>query len=155
MTQPDRTDMPSPGFSGAERSERSTPRPSIAWLLEGLMRDVKTLVLQEVTLAQDEIARELTKAKTAAVSLAIGVGLAAVGGLLLVIMLVHGLNALTRLPLWACYGIVGGVLVGAALVLLRKAGSTAGDIHMVPRHTVRTIKENVTWLKEHAVSRKT
>jgi hypothetical protein len=41
-------------------------------------------------------------------SLGIGIGLAAIGGWLLILMLVHLLQALTAFPLWACYGLVGG-----------------------------------------------
>jgi hypothetical protein len=44
----------------------------------------------------------------AVMSLGIGNGLAAIGGWLLILMPLHLVHALTALPLWARYGIVGG-----------------------------------------------
>ena len=130
-------------------------RPSFAALLDGLWQDLKTLVVQELRLATHEVQQELGKAKSAAVSLAVGAGLLAVGGLLLILMLVHLLQALTNLPLWACYGIVGGAIAGTGGWLLMKAKTTVEHIHVVPIRTVQTMKENVSWIKEEVISPRT
>ena len=127
---------------------RTDRRPSVAALLDGLWNDVKTLVVQELRLAVHEVQEEMGKAKSAAVSLAAGIGLVAVGGLLLILMLVHLLQALTDLPLWACYAIVGGAISGAGAWLMLRAKNTAEDIHVVPIRTVQTMKENVSWITE-------
>jgi Putative Actinobacterial Holin-X, holin superfamily III len=131
------------------------PRPSVAGLLDGLLKDLKLLLVQELRLATHEVREELGKAKSAAVSLAAGIGLVAVGGLLLVLMLVHLLQALTDLPLWACYAIVGVAIAGAGAWLLIKAKSRAEDIHVVPIRTVQTMKENVSWIREEVTSPRT
>ena len=123
-------------------------RPSVAALLDGLWNDLKTLVVQELRLAGHEVREELRKAKSAAVSLAAGIGLVVVGGLLLILMLVHLLQALTDLPLWACYAIVGGAISGAGAWLMWRAKNTAENIHVVPIRTVQTMKENVSWITE-------
>jgi hypothetical protein len=52
-----------------------------------------------------------------------------------------------NLPLWACYGIVGGFLTIVGVVLLYAARSKASTIHLVPERTVETIRENVQWIK--------
>ena len=127
-------------------------RSSVAALLDGLWRDLKTLVVQEVRLATVEVREDLGKAKTAAVSLAAGIGLLAVGGLLLILMLVHLLQAVTDLPLWACYAIVGGAIAATGAWLLMRARSAAQDIHVVPIRTVQTMKENVSWITEEVTS---
>jgi hypothetical protein len=44
-----------------------------------------------------------------------------VGGLLIVLMVVHLLDAFTDLPLWGCYGIVGIVLLTIGAVFLYSA----------------------------------
>jgi hypothetical protein len=88
----------------------------------------------------------------AAVSAGIGMGFLTVGGLMLVIMLVHLLQALSELPLWACYGIVGVALLASGALLLRKSKRRVSDLHLVPRRTVQTMKENATWMKEQAKS---
>ena len=135
------------------RAERR--RPSFAALLDGLWQDLKTLAVQELQLATHEVRQELGKAKSAAVSLAVGVGLLAVGGLLLILMLVHLVQALTDLPLWACYAIVGGAIAGTGAWLVIKAKATVEHIHVVPIRTVQTMKENVSWIKEEVISPRT
>lgn len=86
---------------------RHVSEPSLVSLLGGIANDAKELLLQEVALAKLEVQHELLKAKTAAISLGIGIGTIATGGLLLLFMLVHLLAAFTIVPLWGCYGIVG------------------------------------------------
>src|SRR5262245_66670298 len=92
--------------------------PTLAQLVNGLMSDATLLLHQELALAKYELYEEARKTKTAVVSLASGIGIGAVGGLLLIIMLVHLLRALTEWPLWLCYGTVGGIclVVGAAML---------------------------------------
>jgi hypothetical protein len=142
----DQLDLSKQGFAG---------KPSFATLLEGLIRDIKTLIAQEIKLAKDEIRVELAKIKTAVLSVALGIGLATVGGLLFIAMAVHLLQAVSQLPLWACYGIVGGVLAGAAAILLLKAKANISAVHIAPQNTMATMKENATWIKEQVTSQKT
>ena len=133
---------------------RYGPASSFASLIDGLIHDIKNLMAQEIRLAKHEIQEELGKARTATVSFGAGIGVAVVGALLLILMLVHLLQALTALPLWACYGIVGGVCLAAALALLVKGKKTVADIHVVPPKTVQTMKEHATWIKDHTQSRR-
>src|SRR5919198_4539257 len=123
----------------------SHAEPSLAQLLTGIATDAKELVRQELALAKHEIREDLRKTKTAVLSLGIGVGVAAIGGLLLILMLVHLLQALAGLPLWTCYGIVGGLFVIVGGVLLVIAKHTSARIEGVPQQTVETMKENVQW----------
>jgi hypothetical protein len=127
-------------------------KPSLSSLLLGLMEDFKLLLSQEVRLARHEMQQEMAKVKTAAISAAMGVGLLSVGGLMLVIMLVHLLQWLTNLPLWLCYGIVAIGLLSGGMVLIRKSKGSVSDVHLVPWRTVQTMKENATWMKEQAKS---
>ena len=126
--------------------------PSLAQLLTGIANDAKELLRQELALAKHEIREDLRKTKTAMLSLGLGVGVAAIGGLLLILMLVHLLNALAGLPLWACYGIVGGLFLIMGGVLFLIAKHTIARIDVVPPQTVETMKENVQWIKERATS---
>jgi hypothetical protein len=124
--------------------------PTIAQLISGLVADASQLIHQEVALAKHEIHGEIRKTTGAVAALGVGVGLAALGGLLLIIMVVHLLNALTPLPLWACYGIVGGACAVGGLVALYMGKQRISQIDIVPQHTVATAKENVRWIKEKA-----
>lgn len=132
------------------RSPRSAT-PSLAALLGGIMHDAKNLLVQEVTLAKLEGHDELRHLKTAALSLGIGVGVAAVGGLLLSVMLVHVLAAYTDVPLWGCYGIVGSGCGVLGWVLLASGKHTVEEIDVMPQ-TMETMKENAQWLREQTTS---
>lgn len=126
--------------------------PTLAQLVSELVNDAKLLLRQEVALAKHEIRAEVHKSKVALISLGTGVGMAALGGLLLIIMLVHLLNALSELPLWMCYGIVGGICAISGITLLYIGKKRMASIEMVPQQTVETMRENVRWIKEKAIS---
>jgi hypothetical protein len=123
--------------------------PSMASLVGGIVNDAQTLIKQEMALAKREVTDELHKARDAAIALGIGIGLTAVGSLLLSLMLVYLLQwaSSERLTLWACYGIVGAALmvVGGGLLFLGKR--RAGAVHLMPEQTMATMKDNVEWIK--------
>jgi hypothetical protein len=135
--------------SGPHNSE-----PTLAQLVNGLMSDASLLLRQELALARHEIYEEARKTKTAAVSLGTGIGIAAIGGLLLIIMLVHMLQYLTEWPLWICYGMIGGLCAIVGVALLYRGKQKISEIDMVPQQTVETMKENVRWFKRKATLRK-
>lgn len=134
--------------------ENRSPRPaapSLAALLGGIMHDAKDLLVQELTLAKLEGHDELRQIKTAALLLGLGGGVAAVGGVLLSVMLVHVLAAYTDMPLWGCYGIVGSVFGVLGWVLLASGKHKGEEIDVMPQ-TVETMKENAQWLREQTTS---
>src|SRR5688572_9144218 len=132
-------------------STTRSPQISLARVAAGLLSDLRTLAVQEFRLALDEYREELGKAKRAGTSLGLGLGLSAIGGLLLIVMTVHLLAAL-GLPLRASFGLVGALLLGSAVYLLRQGITKTTDIHVVPVRTVQTMKENVAWIKEEVTS---
>jgi hypothetical protein len=121
--------------------------PTLAQLVRGLMDDARVLMQQELALAKYELYEEARKTKTAVASLGAGIGIAAIGGLLLIIMLVHLLRELTEWPLWTCYGMVGGICAIAGVALLYRGKQQISQIDIVPQQTVETMKENVRWFK--------
>ena len=130
-------------------NEPMLSEPSLSSLVGGIINDFQVLMKQEVALARRELAEELRKAKQAARVLGIGLGIAAMGGLLLALMLVFLLNwAVPAIPLWGAFGVVGLLLVALAGMLLLHAKNKAEEIHMVPEQTAETMKENLQWIKK-------
>jgi Putative Actinobacterial Holin-X, holin superfamily III len=138
----------------AVNSASHNSEPTLAELVNGLMSDATLLLRQELALARHELYEEARKTKTAAASLGVGIGIAAVGGLLLIIMLVHLLRALTEWPIWTCYGIVGGIFAVVGVALLYSARRQISRIYVVPQQTVETMKENVRWFKRKTALKK-
>jgi uncharacterized membrane protein len=127
---------------------------SFVSLVGGIANDAKELLLKEMALTKLEVQYELRKAKTAAIALGIGIGTIATGGILLMLMLVHVLAALTVVPLWGCYGIVGSTLVVLGGVLLATGKTKAEELDVVPQQTVARIKESAQWLTKQTTSDK-
>jgi len=66
-----------------------TIEPSVRALLGGMVNDAKELLVEEVALLKLEVQDKLRRAKTAAMTLGIGIGVVAGGAMLLMLMLVH------------------------------------------------------------------
>jgi hypothetical protein len=125
---------------------------SMSGLVGGIIHDAQQLIRQELALARNEVKQEVEKAKTAAVSLAVGAFVTGFAGILLSLMLVHLLHWLSndiheRFPLWACYGVIGAVFAAVGVLLLYAGRNKASDIHLVPPQTAATLKENAEWIK--------
>jgi len=122
---------------------------SLTSLVSGIIRDAQELMRQEIKLAKVEFKDELAKTRDAALAFAAGTGVAAVGGLFLLLMVVHLINWASgdNVPLWGSYGIVGLVLAVLGGVLIYAGRNRAENIHLVPPQTAETMKENVQWIK--------
>ena len=123
-------------------------------LLCGLIGDARTLIRQELQLLRDEVFSEISKFRQAAVAMGVGIGFAALGGLFALIMLVHVLHEFVHLPLWACYGLIGVILLAVGAALLIKAKNALQSFNLIPRRTLHSVKEDAQWIKEQ-VSNKT
>ena len=125
---------------------------SFTSLVGDLASDANELLRQEVALTKLEVQYELRKAKTTAMTLGVGIGVPILGGILLLLMVVHLLAALTVVPLWGCYGIVGSGLVVLGGVLLAVSKATAKKLGVVPQGTAERINESVQWLTKQTRS---
>jgi hypothetical protein len=120
--------------------------PSITGLVSGIVGDVQQLIRQELHLARTEIKQEWNKARSAAGAMAAGVGLIFLAVFMLCFMFVYLLH-LADIPLWGCFGIVGGVFAIIGLGLAGIGYAQANRVHVIPPQTAETIKENVTWTR--------
>jgi drug/metabolite transporter (DMT)-like permease len=135
--------------------QTTPPRLRLMDLIGGILFDVKSLLRQEVQLFRDELKLQISTGGRAVSKFFVGAALAIVGALFLLLMLVHGLHDWTVLPLWACYGLVGGLLSGIGIALVVRAQSVVGSFQVTPRRTLYTMKENIQWIKEHMMLKRT
>ena len=125
----------------------TSTEPGIPSLVKGIVNDVGALVKQQIEFAKSEIRMDLKRTGEASKLLAVGSGVAAVGALVLTFMLVQLLSWLApTLPLWACYAIVGGLILatGAALILMGK--KRFDSFNPLPEQTAQSLKENIEWM---------
>ena len=87
------------------------PKPTLLVLVRGIVDDAKQLVLGQYELRKYQTLRQVAKAKVVAIWTGIGIALAAIGTILIALMLVHLLHEVLNLPLWGSYGIVGIVSI--------------------------------------------
>jgi len=117
--------------------------------MSGIIADTHTLMRHELELAKVEFKRELTKTRDAAISFAVGGGAIAWSAVLLTFMVVYLINWATNgaVPLWGCFGIVGGLMLVAGVTLFFIGKSRAESINLVPPQTAETLQENMQWIK--------
>jgi len=137
-----------------QTSPGTSTTPTVAPLVAGIIDDLQELIKQNLKLFQVELREDLKKTRDASAALGVGIGLAAVGGLHLTVMLATLLwwafsDPAARaggLPLWACFGIVGAVLAGVGLALYLRGKKKLESFNPLPDEAAKAAAENVQWI---------
>jgi len=138
-----------PADSGPAVATATAPdgQPSLTELVSGIVSDAQTLIRQQVVMLRAEIKEDMRRTKDAAKFMGLGIGLAALGGLFLVIGLVYLLQWLApSIPEWGCWMIVGGVLVVGGLVAVYAGQRMFASFNPLPDKTLNALQENVSWI---------
>jgi len=128
----------------AKRTEQPE-QAKLGELLRTIARDGRELLVEQLELFRAEVGQELRQAGVSAAEVAAGGGLTAAGGLLTGFMAAHLLNKLLGVPLWACYGLVGGGIGAAGVALLRAGTNGIAGLQPLPQ-TTESLGENLEWL---------
>lgn len=124
----------------------TSSEPSMTTLVTGIINDAQELLKQQLTLAKREIQDDLRQTKEAALSLAVGVGLSFLAGILLCSALALLLSWLwPALPSWAGFGIVGGLLAVAGGAFIYAGQQRFESFNPLPDQTVAALRENLRW----------
>jgi len=125
-----------------------TPQPSIAELFGDIVTDAQIVIRKELELAkvelEDVVEQTTRRAKVAAAGGVLALG----GGLILLFMVAHLVASTTVLPLWASYGIVGGVVFLAGVTAFIIGGKRLKAIDPVPRETADAVRKDAQWIAE-------
>jgi hypothetical protein len=127
---------------------------SMAGLLRGIITDVGDLIRQEIRFARTEIKSDVRKTTRACAVLALGVGTACLGVVLValtMVYLIHWLSSpagtdLATIPLWGCYGIVAAVFLAVGTGVAYVGYKTLQSFNPLPGETAKSVKENVEWI---------
>lgn len=121
--------------------------PNVGERLEPIARDAERLAGLHADLLRSELRQSAAAATPALISLGAGAGLAVAGGLLGSLAIVHALHRASRLPLWGCYGLVGGLLGAAGAGLVGSGARRVSEVSFIPHETLATLKEDFEWVQ--------
>jgi uncharacterized membrane protein YqjE len=124
-----------------------TGRSGFETVVVGLLRDVRMLVRQEVTLARHEVECEIGKIFNAVLWFGIGVVLAVMGLFAIAAASVLFLYEYTGLPAWVCAAIVSVILLSGTWGIVI-AGRVVKSVRVVPLQTARTLLDDLKWIAE-------
>jgi hypothetical protein len=121
--------------------------PSLSGLVGGIIDDAQKLIEHQFSLLTLDIRKDVQRAKDAGMVVGAGVGLLSAGGLLLLFMFVHLLEWLARpnLEWWACYAIVGTVVVLVGGFVFYQGKQKLDTLNVVPEQSAQGLKENLQW----------
>ncbi len=138
--------LPTPGNGTVANELQALPDRSVTTLVSGIIADAQQLIQQQLAMFRQEVRDDLLKGKDAALSLAVGVGLTLGGGFLLLLMLPLLLHeTVPELPLWACFGILGGVVAGLGGTLVYAAVRKFESFNPLSDKSVEAFKETIKW----------
>jgi len=129
-------------------ANQNLDKQDLLTLVAGIAQDTGTLVNQHIELLRADLSAEARRAGRGVVSIAAGGGMAAAGGLLSGMMLAHVVHRATRLPVWACFGLVGGGLVTMGVKLMQQGSQQIASVQLLPPpDTVAALREDAAWMK--------
>ena len=126
----------------------NTERSGFDTLVVGLLRDVRTLMRQEMALARHEVQYEISRILKAVLWVGIAAVLTMVGLFVIAAACVLLLVEYTGLPAWACAALVSVMLLAGAWGLVVAGLGVAKSVHVAPLRTIRTLMDDVKWMGE-------
>lgn len=120
---------------------------SVTQLVGGIVGDAQDLLQQQLALFRHEVHEDIRKTREGLIILACGFFLAQTGFAVLCFMAVYLLASVQpTLPLWGCFGIVGGLLTVAGLACLAGGYWFFQSFNPLPDESARALKENLKWI---------
>jgi hypothetical protein len=126
---------------------KTQPDGSMTGLVTGIVGDAQVLLKQQFELLKHELRTDLRITVEAVVVFAAGASIGFVGLLMMALMLTYLLQwAVPTLELWACFGIVGFVLLLASGSLLYAGKLKLESFRTTTNEAMHALKENVQWI---------
>jgi len=124
---------------------QTSSEPSTASLLSGIFSDLQELFKQQMALFKTEVRSDVRRTCQATTYLAVGGLVLFIGAILLCLMAVYALEAYTTMKLWACFGVVGGIIaaLGGALVVFGR--EKFRSFNPLPDESMAALQENLEW----------
>lgn len=119
---------------------------SMTALIAGILDDGQRLLKQQLDMLRAEVREDIRKTRDIVFYLGLGVGLAAVGGVMLLVALVYLVNYLTGWHLAGCWAAVGGATVALGAAAFAAGGRIMASYNPLPDKSLNALQENVSWI---------
>ena len=120
---------------------------SVSGIIHSVLEDARELIREEIAVARAEIREEMSAAQT----IGMAFGAAAVAGLTAVVLLCVAIGGavadLFDWPTWAGLGIMAVLLGAAAFFAVRYGQGQLGQLRALPK-TTATVRENMAWIQD-------
>lgn len=118
---------------------------SIPEVLQDIVGNVQEIIRSEFRLAKTELKEEASRAAKPAATFGVGLAFGFYGIGFLLLAAVYGLSLV--MAGWLAALIVGVILAGVAIVLLRSGGQKLKSVNPIPNKTLQSLEENIRWAK--------
>jgi hypothetical protein len=126
---------------------QSPPGFSLTSLMSDIIDDAQELIRQQMALFRQDLRNDVRKMSEASVCLAAGIAVTVIAGFLLLLMLPLLLNWLVpTIPLWGCFGIIGGLTAVVGGGLLYAGVRQIQAVHPLSDPSAEALKENLQWM---------
>ena len=125
---------------------------SIGSILRGVLMDLRTLIREEIAMAQIEIREQAGRARGAAISFGVAAVSLAFGVTFLLIAFATAIADYFDWPVWAGFIVVAVLLSLVGVVTLTSGRKQLQQVNPVPEETVSTLKENSAWIAKRLSS---
>jgi uncharacterized membrane protein YqjE len=123
-----------------------TGRSGFETAVVGLLRDVRALVRQEMTLVRHEVEYEFGKIVKALLWFVIAVVMTVIALITIAAACVLILYEYTGLPAWVCAAIVSMILLGSAAGFVAAGRGIRKSVRFMPARFVQIMLDDVKWM---------
>jgi hypothetical protein len=125
---------------------------SITDVARTLLDDVRDLFREEIALARAEFRQELGHAQSAGARLGAGLGLAAVGGVMVLFAIGRAVATWFGWPVWGGYGLIGIVLLFVGWGVTSSGRHRLQQVRGLPE-TSESLKHTASWAADRVSPR--
>ena len=123
-----------------------TDKASWSQLIAGIVSDATRLFAIEIELAKLEIRADIQNTKSLIAGIAAGAVIALLGVALLGVAAALALFVYTTLPQWACFAVIGAVMLVAGIGVGILAARNAKKSALNPQRAAEAVKEDIGWI---------
>jgi hypothetical protein len=120
--------------------------PGVVPLARGILNDAQELFHQQLALFKAEIRDDLRKTRNASIALAVGVGVAFFGVMLLLFACAYLVDWIGQLPTWVGFAVAGGIALAAGAAVIVLGVNRLKSFNPLPDQSVEALRENAQWI---------